>query len=69
MGTRQKLNRVYMTGSLLIAGVAGLATDSVTVFMIALAALAAIARARFVRNATADRATTPFFPAQDRPPH
>ena len=42
MGAREKLNGVYLTGSLLVAGVAGLATGSVAVFMIVLAALVVI---------------------------
>ena len=42
MGAREKLNGVYLTGCLLVAGVAGLATGSLTVFIVVLAALVAI---------------------------
>jgi len=39
MGAREKLNGAYLTGSLLVAGAAGLATGSVVVFIVALTAL------------------------------
>jgi len=42
MGARKKLNGAYLTGSLLVAGAAGLATGSLVVFMVALAALVVI---------------------------
>ena len=42
MGAREKLNGVYLTGCLLVAGVAGLATGSLTIFMVALGALVVI---------------------------
>jgi len=39
MGARQKLNRAYFNGSLVLAGVAGLLTQSWLIFGLALAAL------------------------------
>lgn len=39
MGARKKLNQAYVTGSLLVAGVIGLATESLVVFIVALAIL------------------------------
>lgn len=34
MGARQKLNNVYLTGALLVAGIAGLLTKSWMIFLI-----------------------------------
>ena len=39
MGARQKLNEAYVNGALIIAGIAGLVTESWTVFIIAAAVL------------------------------
>lgn len=42
MGARKKLNSASLLGSLLLAGIAGLATGSLTVFLIAAVALVAL---------------------------
>jgi len=39
LGARQKLNSAYITGSLVLAGVAGVMTESFVVFLIALGTL------------------------------
>lgn len=39
MGARHKLNQAYFNGSLLIAGVVGLATESLGTFVVILAVL------------------------------
>ena len=39
MGARHKLNQAYFNGSLLIAGVVGLATESFGLFVVILAVL------------------------------
>lgn len=39
LGARQKLNSAHLTGSLIIAGVAGVITESFVVFLIALGVL------------------------------
>ena len=41
MGARQKLNNVYLTGALLVAGIAGLLTKSWMIFLIVAAVLIA----------------------------
>jgi hypothetical protein len=42
VSARQKLNGAFLTGGLVVAGLAGLATGSGTVFLVALSALVAI---------------------------